>query len=226
MKFLSFKLWKEKKALKPSRVFKLNLWKDLDNAWQRTHQRNNFWYQNRIFRYGMVALAVVTFFVSSGVGVYAYNSSGVTEGTALYPIKKAIEKVEEKTKKTPEAKARFYLKQIDRREAEKRILEKKNKKEIQLYQLEEKIKNNENKLLEITEQLASSTLKDELKQRLEKHQLKLKEKIEKTEDKIETINLKLKEKINQEETISTSTPGRARNGERVEKFKKVSSFNS
>jgi len=173
MKWLSYKLWKERNSLKPSCAFKLSLWKKLDKTWQETHIQCNFWYQNRVFKYSMVSLVILAVVASSGVGAYAYNSPEVTEGTKLYPIKRAIEKVEEKTKKTPEAKAKFYLKQIQRREVEKDKLEKKSKRQVQLQQLEEKINKTEEQLEKVNTDLVTSSLKDQVKQRLEKRKIKV-----------------------------------------------------
>ena len=128
MKWLSYKLWKEKKAIEPSREFRSALWNKLDNAWQEIYQPKVFWYQMPVFKYSLATLVVLIFVSTTGVGAYAYNSPKVTEGTRLYGIKKTIERVEEKVveRRRPEVQAKFYLKQIKRREREKARLVRKN----------------------------------------------------------------------------------------------------
>lgn len=124
MKWLFYKLWKENNALRPSRGFRSALWKKLDSAWQEIYQPKVFWYQMPVFKYSLVALVVLIVVGSTGVGAYAYNSPEVTEGTRLYGIKRAIERVEEKVveRRAPEIRAKFYLKQIERRETEKQVM--------------------------------------------------------------------------------------------------------
>ncbi len=117
-----FNLWKLKRSTGPSATFKADLHKDLSVAWDAKYGRAP-WYQ-LLAMHKAGALAVVVLVLASGGGAYAYNSSEVTEGTALYPVKQAIENVEEITKVTPEARAEFYLKKIQRREAEKEVIKK------------------------------------------------------------------------------------------------------
>lgn len=59
-----------------------------------------------------VAFALIMFL---SVGSYAYASSGVTEGDALYPVKTGIETIEGNLKRSPEARARFHARMMDRR---------------------------------------------------------------------------------------------------------------
>ena len=81
-------------------------------------------------RYGVVVFMIVILLGGFGTSTYAYSSSEVTEGTIFYPIKRNIEKIEEKFKKTPEEKVRFYLKQIERREGELKRLQQYKKNEV------------------------------------------------------------------------------------------------
>ncbi|TSC84732.1 MAG: trichohyalin [Parcubacteria group bacterium Gr01-1014_13] len=117
-------LWKLKKSMSPSRDFKANLRKNLAISWDAKHGKAP-WYQLGM-RHAAASFSVITLLLSGGGAVYAYNSPEVTEGTTFYPIKQVIETVEEVVQITPEAKAKFYLKKIERREAERKVLEKNN----------------------------------------------------------------------------------------------------
>lgn len=218
MKLINYKLWKEKKALHPSREFKSALWKKLDNAWQKEYQTKVFWYQMPAFRYSMAVLAVLVFISTTGIGAYAYNSPEVTEGTRLYGIKKAIEKVEEKVaeRRAPESQAKFYLKQIERREAEKQVVERRMAHEVQLQKTEEKIDRTEKQLEKVSQALmnASTTIKDtkvigQVQKRLEVHKVKLETKIETGTEKLQKIqeNLIFNSQLYEESNPSISGDG-------------------
>ncbi len=130
-------LRKVKKQFSPSTQFKRELSRKLDSVWKVRYGKPA-WYQSGLL-YKVGAFAVVLLILAGGGGAYAYSSPTVTEGNPLYPVKKAIEKVEEITKVTPEAKVKFYLKTIARREAEKEQLEQEeNKIEDQNIELERK----------------------------------------------------------------------------------------
>lgn len=221
---LYYKLWKEKKDLAPRRSFKTSLKKELDNVWNLNHQTKLSWYKLPVFRFGLIAVCVLIFLASTGTGAYAYSSSNVTEGSLLYPVKKAVEKVEEKIKKTPVAKAKFYLKQIERRESERKVLEKrflnkpavKEKREVQLQQLEDKIDKTEQELEKINAELTTSSLKEQVKQRLEKRQIKLEKKKIRDNEKLLERQKKIIEQ-QEKKSVPTSTRARSRDGVK-EKF--------
>jgi hypothetical protein len=120
-----YNLWKLKIGLAPSLDFKDNLWRDLNSAWNSIYGHSARYRQIGLLRKS-AAFAAAVLLLISGTGAYAYISPKVTAGTALYPIKQVVESAEETIKITPEAKAKFYLKQIKRREAEKEILSEKN----------------------------------------------------------------------------------------------------
>lgn len=183
MRLIKFKLWKEKQTLSPNRQFYRSLGRQLGHLWDETYPECNVWYRSRVFKYSMVAMLAVVCLGSSGVGVYAYSSPEVTDGTTLYPIKQAIEKIERRTKRSPEAVAKFNLKQIKRRELEKNVLEKKPGREVQLQKLEDRISKNEEDLEKLNKELTTSTLKDQVQERITKKAEKLKEKIEKQQEK-------------------------------------------
>lgn len=66
------------------------------------------------WRYAFAASALAVI-VLLGTSTYAYASSAVTEGDALYPLKTKIENVEGSFKTSPEAQARFHAKLLRRR---------------------------------------------------------------------------------------------------------------
>lgn len=211
---LYYNLFREKRAFGPDKQFKRSLQKKLQTAWGELYPSRLIWYKMPAFKYSMVALAVLIFVSTTGVGAYAYNSPEVTEGTRLYGIKKAIERVEEKVveRRKPEVQARFYLKQIDRREAEKQVVEKRRVHEVQLQKTEEKIDRTEKQLERVNQALidASTTIKDtkvieQVQKRLEIRKERIETKIEKAEEKLEKIkNLNLNQKPYEESNPSIS----------------------
>ena len=116
-----FNLWKLKREMGLNQAFKSSLRKDLNKAWEAKYGRAP-WYQMSLAHPSAV-LSLFALFLTGGSAVYAYSNPAVTEGTAFYPVKKAMETVEEAVKVTPEAKAKFYLKKIERRETERQVLE-------------------------------------------------------------------------------------------------------
>lgn len=213
-----YNLFREKRAFGPDKQFKRSLQKKLQTAWGELYPSRLMWYQMPAFKYSMVALAVLIFVSTTGVGAYAYNSPEVTEGTRLYGIKKVIENVEEKVveRRAPEVQAKFYLKQIERREAEKRIVERRRAHEVQLQKTEEKIERTEKKLEIINvelnktpEKIKDGVLKKRIEKRLEIMRDKgdkIEAKIEKAEEKLEkNKNLNLNQKPYEESNPSISS---------------------
>jgi peptidoglycan hydrolase CwlO-like protein len=107
----------------PKRKFKKELWGQLSTEWQKEKMPGYSWYQMPQVRYGVALSMIVILLGSSITSTYAYSSSEVTEGTMFYPIKRNIEKLEEKFRKSPESKTKFYFKQIERREGELKRLQ-------------------------------------------------------------------------------------------------------
>ncbi len=62
-----------------------------------------------------VPLTVVVVLAASGTSAYAYANDGVTEGHALYPVKRGIEEVEATLAPTALLKAHVRLRQAERR---------------------------------------------------------------------------------------------------------------
>ena len=93
----------------PDAAFKANLRSRLVGAPVIAHA-----FPSPMLRYAMATatLVVVLFFSTS---TFAYASSSVAEGDLLYPVKANLEHFEGSLKRTPEAKARFRIRMLDRR---------------------------------------------------------------------------------------------------------------
>jgi hypothetical protein len=165
-----YNLRKIKTAGSPRKSFKKVLWRELDDVWQTVGFKNYFWYQQPYFRFAVVVIVVLAILGSLGTGAFAYASPRVATGSVLYPLKQNIEKLEEKIKITPTAKAKFYLKQLQRREVEKTVLTNAQK---DIYSTEKKIEAIEKNLERASEwvekkQINNSRLENNIKDRLEK----------------------------------------------------------
>lgn len=170
-----------KKSLNPSSTFKDSLHSKLGAAWEARYGKTP-WYRS-VGWYQAGAFAVVVLLLVGGGGAYAYSSPEITEGSALYPIKQAIETVEEVTKITPEAKAEFYLKKIERREAEKEILQKK----VIVAEIKKDLKSKED---DAQTKVTSRQRKFLERNLVEKKIKKTEESIEKAEEQLEKISSK------------------------------------
>lgn len=76
--------------------------------------------------FGTHAYSVLTAFTfvlfTGGLSTFAYTSDSITNGTALYPIKRGLESIERTFAGTPEAQAEYHMKLLSRRLAESRFL--------------------------------------------------------------------------------------------------------
>ncbi|MBI5729001.1 MAG: hypothetical protein HY983_02040 [Candidatus Magasanikbacteria bacterium] len=178
-------LWRAKQKLNPRAAFRRTLKNRLLTVWETRYGGvASPWFIRRYagaFATGMIVVLTGT------TGAYAYTSPEVTEGTILYPVKRAIEQVEEKIKTTPEAKAAFYLKQITRREAEKNILKRRQKR---VEKVEAEIEKNEGSLAAVEQKIATSTspeIKARAHERLEKRKERLERRPDTLEGKEETV---------------------------------------
>ncbi len=183
---LHYNFWKTKKSISASREFKKQLWSKLDTRWQELNLPNYNWYQTRLFRWVAEGATAMALFMGFGAGTYAYTAPQVTEGKILYPIKKKIEFVEEKLSRSPRAKANFYLKSIEKREQEKKIMEEEKSNKIenvdaQIQKLDEK---------------DDFELKDKVRRVLERRKAHLEDKVEKFEEKKGKFEEQLKREIN------------------------------
>lgn len=154
MKYLNYQLWKIKRSLSPSSAFKKKLFERLSESFENATLIVP-WYQKTFWRYSMAGFMGVV--IVGSTGVYAYASPNVSEGAVLYPLKEQIENIEEKLQTTPEKKAQFYLKKVERREAELKVL---SAKKIASRNTVKKIEEAKTKLQNIKIELKDKRLKD------------------------------------------------------------------
>jgi len=191
--FVKYRFWKIKNDLSPSRAFKRSLWIKLEKLWTQKGLAKLAWYQAHWFRFS-AAMALMIFVVSSlTTGAYAYVNPEVTPGTVLFPIKLAIESLEERAQITPEAKAKFVLKKISRRESEKATMEGNKKRgyiqrvkniEKQIKKLEKNLEKMETKLNKKSEQ--GQKLRKIIEDRLEHKILKIETKLDQDQEELRT----------------------------------------
>lgn len=164
-------MWKMQRSLSPDNQFKAGLFKKLSVVWDSTYNVQYAWYQTVWFKHATGLATMVLMAGSLGTGAYAYTSPQVTEGSILYPIKEKLENIEEIAQITPEAKARFYLKKIERREEEKVILKRKNVELKKIERVERLIENTEDKLDQTDKIIEKTThdvkLREQVRARLE-----------------------------------------------------------
>lgn len=209
-----YNLWQTKRKLSPGAKFKAILWKNLSVAWNDRYQTNYFWYQRPTFKWATAGVLTVLVATSFGTGVYAYNNPEVTEGTAFYPIKQALEQVEEAATVTPEGKAKLYLKKIQQREAEKVVMERRHQK---VEKVDRRIKLTEDKLEKNNERLEKVKIKDEtlklqVKERLENRLEKQKENLEKRGQNLQNKKERLINKPKNSVLAPKNRRGEGRNG--------------
>ena len=170
-----FCLCRIKKQSSPCRCFKHDLKNDLNLIWQERYGRPKV---NLARRWSIVALSLVIIFGPLSTGVYAYASPGVTSGNPLYKVKKGLEKVEGRTKITPEARANFYLKKIARREAEKKVL---ISRQENIDGVDYQIKAVEHSLGDLDKKIKDPKTSEKVKKQLEKRKANMEIKEEKLE---------------------------------------------
>ena len=186
-----YNLWKMQKDLTPDRSFKAGLFKKLSADWDNTHNVTYAWNQTLWFKRPARFASMVAMAGSLGTGAYAYTSPEVTEGSILYPIKQKLENIEERARTTPEAKAKFYLKKIERREAEREAIKKKNPIAEIATQIKKEIKREEKIKIEVAKRKI---------QRTEKSIERAEEQLEKTRQIMEETgsnDIKLREEVDE-----------------------------
>jgi len=112
MNNLKKQIKKEQKRATPSRAFKGALWSKLSRAHDAMYPKQT---HSVLFRFAIVGVAAIVLFVSTGAGVYAYESPQVVEGHPLHFVKDRIEGVEKTFATGPESRARFHAKMMGRR---------------------------------------------------------------------------------------------------------------
>lgn len=166
-----YNLFKVQKSLTPDSHFKASLLKKLRATWDNTYNTKYAWYQTVFFNHAIGFATVVLMAGSLGTGAYAYTSPEVTQDSILYPIKERLENIEEIAQITPEAKANFYLKKIERRTEEKVVLQKKNVEIKKIEKVERLIEKTEDKLEQTDKIIVKTThdvkLREKVRERLE-----------------------------------------------------------
>jgi vacuolar-type H+-ATPase subunit I/STV1 len=183
--FIKHTLKKTGQSLAPDEKFKGQLWRKLEGELAAKTPVSSAWYRHFSVRYAVVVVAAVGIVTCGATGAYAYTSPAVTVGTPLYPLKKTMEKVEGKLKTTPAARAAFLLKTIDRREAEKKVLQQQHR---EITKINREISATEKQLEKTTAELQETTLEDttlseKIRVRLEQRENRLKKKAEELENK-------------------------------------------
>lgn len=106
-------LKQERERASPSREFRSELWSKLSQSYDATHPVSRVF--SPWFRFAAVGVTALALFVTTGVGVYAYESPDVVDGHVLYPVKGQLEKLEGRFAVSAEARARFHAKMMARR---------------------------------------------------------------------------------------------------------------
>jgi len=70
----------------------------------------------------LAAVVILVLVFSGATSAYAYNSSQITRASALYPVKRGLEKIESRFATTPAAQVKFHNKLAGRRIAEAQFL--------------------------------------------------------------------------------------------------------
>lgn len=109
---------KLRKATRPSKAYKKELWVELNVAWSHEYPGIRVSWA----RVAAVPVAALVIFVTMGTGVYAYSSPQVTEASSLYPVKQGIEQLQEKFHRSPESRSEFHAKMVERRIAEGEVM--------------------------------------------------------------------------------------------------------
>lgn len=108
-----------KKVSRPNRDFRQALWQNLSTEFEKLYPQPVFvWSYARLIKYSAAVLVLVLLSSTIGAGAYAFENPTVNESHWLYPLKRGVEKVEEKMTRTAGQKAVFNLKQMHRRQAE------------------------------------------------------------------------------------------------------------
>jgi len=113
MFFFKRKLKKIGKSVHASKVYKTQLWSELSEAFDEEY--SDIPACSHRFRFATAGLLAVVLMTTMGTGVYAYESPEVVEGHILHPIKSGIERMQESFARSPEARAEFHAKMMNRR---------------------------------------------------------------------------------------------------------------
>ncbi len=153
-----------KKQSKPSAEFEKVLWAKLSNAYDHQYPSMIFCIRHRF----AVPLAVLCLFALTGVGSYAYGSPAVTEDHVLFPIKDGMEHMQEWMHRSPEERAEFHSRMIERRIEEGEFLIHHN--EVSLPHIERIDESFEEAIASLEGASADDPARDEVMRRLRTHQ--------------------------------------------------------
>lgn len=155
---LRYQFWKNRRQTSPASAFKKQLWQKLENEIESKMSAPFFWLGIRRFKWIAAGLASLVVFLTIGTGVFAFGSPKVTEGTPLYFVKRAVERVQSQTAASPQAKAEFIIKTIKRRQAEGNELTTKGRNTKKVI---DEISNLKKNLLQTKQQLSKQEQKNE-----------------------------------------------------------------
>ncbi|MBI2444114.1 MAG: hypothetical protein HYV42_02660 [Candidatus Magasanikbacteria bacterium] len=176
-------LWQERRRLAPRPRFQRALKERLAVvARERYGERPRWRWRYRLVRLASGALAGVIGVASVSTGAYAYVSPEVTPASALYPVKHALERVAERWPRSDEKQARFYARQLERREAEAQVAAMRGESSERIA---ERIEQIEQRLVAIAEKLAATQkpLPVPARVRLERKQERLEKKYQQLLDR-------------------------------------------
>lgn len=111
MYFLKAKLKRLGREAGPSTAFK-------DELFLRLVPKPAVSYRQHAFRFAAVGMASLLVVLGGGTSAYAYSSDEVSDGHPLYPIKHGIEQIEGRFAATPEQRAEFHARMMQRRVSE------------------------------------------------------------------------------------------------------------
>ena len=109
---LSYRLWKMRRRVRPSREFRRALWAELEPKLPRRSFLQALAWQRLAVPVGILLLSL------GATTAYAYTSPSVAWGNPLFQIKGRGENIEDRLATTPESSARLRLKKMQRRMAE------------------------------------------------------------------------------------------------------------
>lgn len=108
---------RELKSLKsdatPSRDFKAGLKKNLFAAYDLRYGVSKS--ISPLMKFSVAGMCALVLVFGMGTSVYAYTSPDVVEGNALYPVKAGLEQAEGALAITPQQKAQYHAKMMQRR---------------------------------------------------------------------------------------------------------------
>jgi len=100
-----------KESAAPEADFEKVLWAELSDTYDRTYPSMVFCLRHRL----AVPVIVLCVFVLTGVGSYTYASPAITEDHMLFPVKDRMEWVQGVVVHSPEGRASFHTRMMERR---------------------------------------------------------------------------------------------------------------